>query len=211
MRGHFNCRSIIIEGQDSLGKSLQTHNVVEHLKSVGFKVERIKSPYDDGLTFKLIYWMLENGWARKVPNIFQFIHFFNKLVFQWFVLPKLLDENDFIVFDRWSISMWAYGVPDGANATLTRWMLSMIAEPDATVVLDGERFKRDRADDSYESDTAYQRVVRGMYLNWVCSHDPERVGLVNANQEVYKVTADIVEMLEDMFVIPMSYREEETP
>lgn len=211
MRGHWNCQSIIIEGQDSLGKSLQTRAVVEHLDSLGYKVERIKSPYDDGKTFRLIYWMLENGWARRLPNIFQFVHFFNKLIFQWFVLPDLLDRNDFIVFDRWSISMWAYGVSDGANATLTEWMLSVIDEPDVTIVLDGERFARDRADDSYESDVAYQRKVRGMYLSWACSHPSSDVGIVNANQEVYKVTQDIVEMLEDKFIIPMNYREEETP
>lgn len=186
-----SCNSIIIEGLDSLGKSLQTRRVVEHLESKGFKVARVKSPYDDKVSFRIIYWMLENGLARKVPNVFQFVHFFNKLIFQLFVLPSLLRENDFIVFDRWSISMWAYGVMDGASATLTRWMLSCISEPDFTVILDGVRHTRDRVDDSYEADTNYQKRVRVMYINWATDIDHENVVIVKANQPVDDVTSDI--------------------
>lgn len=187
-----SCNSIIVEGLDSLGKSLQTRRLVEHLENTGHKVARVKSPFDDGFTCPIIYWMLKNGLARRVPNVFQFVHFFNKVIFQLFVLPKLLRENDFIVFDRWSISMWAYGVMDGANATLTRWMLSCIAEPDFTVILDGVRHSRDRADDSYEADTNYQKRVRLMYVQWAIDIDHENVVIVDANQSVDDVTNNIL-------------------
>jgi thymidylate kinase len=187
-----SCNSIIIEGLDSLGKSLQTRRLVEHLENVGHKVTRVKSPFDDGVSFPLIYWMLKNGLARRLPNVFQFVHFFNKLIFQLFVLPKLLRENDFIVFDRWSISMWAYGVMDGASATLTRWMLSCISEPDFTVILDGVRHSRDRVDDSYEADTSYQKRVRVMYVQWAIDIDHENVVIVGANQPVEDVTNNIL-------------------
>lgn len=201
MINHNHCRSIIIEGQDSLGKSLQTGNVVEHFKKRGFSVARIKSPYNERFSFKIIYWMLGNGLARKFPNVFQFVHFFNKLLFQWFILPGLLKKNDYIIFDRWCISMWTYGVSDGANEKLTRWMLNMIEEPDITILLDGERFERERSDDSYEMDVEYQKRVRGMYLNWAFSHDHKRVCVINANQEPADVTKDIVKSLREKGIV----------
>jgi thymidylate kinase len=88
--------------------------------------------------------------------------------------------------------MWAYGVMDGANEQLTKWMLSCIAEPDFTVILDGVRHGRDRADDSYESDTEYQKRVRVMYVNWALSHDADHAVVVNANQPIENVTNDIL-------------------
>lgn len=186
-----SCNSIIIEGLDSLGKSLQTRQLVAHLLQMGYKVTRVKSPYDGSVTNRIIYWMLENGLARTFPNAFQFVHFINKLIFQLFVLPRLLKKNDFIVFDRWSISMWAYGVMDGANETLTDWMLSCIAEPDFTVILDGVRFNREKANDSYESDDTYLYNVRSMYLHWAVSH-PKNVAMVDANQDAAAVTNEIL-------------------
>jgi len=195
MRGS-SCSSIIIEGQDSLGKSLQARELAAFLQEKGFSVAKIKSPHNEGFTFRLIYWMLANGLARKFQNVFQFIHFANKLYFQTFKLPKILKRYDFVIFDRWSISMWAYGVADGASARITRWMLKYIVEPDLTIILDGVRHPRERSDDSYEGDSAYQRKVRGMYLNWAMLNGSEHVGIVNANQEVYEVTASIVKHME---------------
>jgi thymidylate kinase len=190
-----DCRSIIIEGQDSLGKSLQARELQKRLEKKGYAVAKIKSPFNDGITYRLIYWMLANGLARKFQNVFQLIHFANKLYFQKFKLPAILEENDFVIFDRWAISMWAYGVADGASAEITEWMLRYIVEPDLTIILDGERHPRDRSDDSYEGDQQYQRKVRGMYLNWATSHDANYIGIVNANQPVYEVTASIVNQM----------------
>lgn len=200
MKG-YRCNSIILEGQDLLGKSLQTRRLAQHFESLGLRVAQIKSPYNDSFSFKLIYWMLGNGLARKCPNLFQFIHFYNKFFFELFILPSILKNNDVIIFDRWSISMWAYGVTDGASETLTRWMLNCISEPDYTILLDGLRFTREQTNDSYESDTKYQSKVRSMYLSWALSHDCMHVSIVNANQSIEDVTKDIISKLKQKGII----------
>lgn len=187
------CNSIIIEGIDRLGKSTQTKLLVAHLQSEGYRVAFVKFPYNDGVSFPLVYWMLKNGLARRFQNAFQVIHFFNKLYFQLFVLPKMLRDNDFIVFDRWTISMYAYGIADGANKWLTQKMLSYIAEPDYTVILDGNPHITSRGD-SYENDYKMQNDVRSLYISWVASH-PCCVGMVNANQPVQDVFRDILQYL----------------
>lgn len=193
MKGN-RCKTIILEGVDAVGKSSQTKLLCDYLESTNKKIAFVKSPWNDGFTFKLIYWMLKNGLARKLQNVFQLIHFVNKLVFQTFVLPKLLEENDFIVFDRWSISMWAYGIPDGASSKLTLWMLSKIKEPDLTIILDGEQFAR-KVNDSYESDFRYQNHVRAMYMFWAMATDSSHICIVEANQTVENVKNDIVSAL----------------
>ena len=188
MKG-YKCQSIVVEGVDRLGKSTQTKLLVNHLRAQGKKVTFVKSPYNYKMTYRLIYWMLLNGWARKIPNVFQVIHFLNKLLFQAFALPKMFKNNDFLVFDRWNISMWAYGIPDGANKWLTEKMFGFITEPDFTIILDGNPHIMGNGD-SYESDVKYQQDVRSLYINWVVSH-PCCVGQVNANQPVQVVFDDI--------------------
>jgi len=187
------CCTILIEGPDRLGKSTQTSLLTKYFRFHGHKVTFVKSPFNDKITYPLIYWMLNAGWARVFPNLFQVIQFINKLIFQWFKLPWLLRGNDFIIFDRWNISMWAYGLPDGANAWLTERMFRFIKEPDYTVIMDGDPHIM-TGGDSYESDLAYQRRVRSLYLNWVVQH-PCCVGQVNANQPVQKVFDDILKYL----------------
>lgn len=189
------CKSLVIEGIDRLGKSLQTNLLINHLRSSGFRVRLIKSPYNEGFTYPVIYWMLRTGWARRVPNVFQLVQFVNKIWFQTFSLPRLLRENDFIIFDRWNISMWAYGLPDGANRPLTEWLLRFISEPDFTIILDGVPHITENGD-SYESDPKYQNKVRSLYLNWVVAH-PCCVGRVNANQPVQDVFDDILQYLQN--------------
>jgi dTMP kinase len=199
MKG-YRCNTFLLEGVDRLGKSTQTKLLVQHLKDKGFKVAFVKAPWNDRVTYRVIYWMLRNGLARKFPNVFQAIHFINKLVFQWFVLPKLLEENDYIVLDRWNLSMWAYGIPDGANEWMTEKFLDYIEEPDFTIILDGNPHIVGDGD-SYEADVAYQKVVRARYVNWVVSH-PCCVGQVNANQPVQDVFRDILKYLTDYSGVP---------
>lgn len=188
------CRLIALEGIDRLGKSTQTKLLVDHLKKSGNRVAVVKSPYNDGVTFPLIYWMLGNGLARKLPNAFQVVHFINKLAFQWFVLPRLRKENDFIIFDRWKTSMYAYGVCDGANKKFTELMLGAIRDAECTILFDGDPHITTKGD-SYENDRLYQTKVRAFYLNWATWVQTYGVGLVDANQPVQKVFSDILQYL----------------
>jgi dTMP kinase len=188
------CKVIVFEGIDRLGKTTQTKMLVEYLKSQGKRVTYIKSPYNEGVTFPLIYWMLRTGWARRVPNVFQVVHFVNKMYFQYFKLPTLLKTNDFIVLDRWAASMWAYGIADDANVDFTNFLVRKTFEPDLTVMMDGTPFKRDEAEDSYESDKGYQKRVQGLYRTWGLPNGC-CIAEINANQPVQTVFQDVLQNL----------------
>lgn len=188
------CAIVLLEGIDRLGKTTQTKLLVDEIAGSGKRVSLIKSPVNDGFSYRVIYWMLGNGLARRLPNIFQTIQFVNKLIFQTFWLPRMRRNNDVIVFDRWSLSAWAYGVPDGAWEWLTKWMLNRLIEPDYTIILDGNPHV-DGDGDSYESDAAYQKEVRARYVQWLVMSPDTRVIQVNANQPVQDVARDIKQFL----------------
>jgi thymidylate kinase len=162
-------RLIAIEGADRVGKATQSRLLVETLRTAGKKSARIEIPFNDQLMYKTVYWMLKNGLAASWPNLFQFVQFLNKFLFQIFVLPWYLFRYDYVVFDRWSLSAVVYGDAGGAWPWLNRVEYSLLFEPSATVVLAG--FARgDCNEDVYEKDSTLQTLVRVGYGLWVQEH-----------------------------------------
>lgn len=197
------CVTISFEGCDRLGKSTQVKLLVEHLKQRGFKALSVKSPYNDFLSYRLVYWMLHNGTARQFPNVFQIVQFLNKMLFQIFVLPILFMKYDFLILDRWSLSMLAYGLADDASQTLTYNMMAFLFEPDYTIILDG-RPHLTEGGDSYENDLSYQSKVRLYYNDWIfgqplqgcCfNRHPWEAEMIDANKPVQDVFYDIKQAL----------------
>ncbi len=193
------CQTIVFEGCDRLGKSTQVSAIIEKLRSMGFKVAYIKSPFDDKFTQRLIYWSLKNGLAQKFQNLFQVVHFVNKLICEWFILPKLRRENDFIISDRWTTSMYVFGTADGANERFTKLLVGMLEKPEFSIVLDGEPHISSPGD-SYENDTSLQKRARALYQEWV-KENWMSAALVNANQPVQDVSRDVLQHITDNVVL----------
>ena len=189
--------TIVMEGSDHCGKSTQTARLIKSLESDGYRVAYVKSPHNDLATHRLIYWMLFNGWARRIPNMFQLLQFMNKLFFQLFSLPGLLKTHDYIVFDRWGLSMHSYGISDGASSLLTRLLMKLIIDPDLTLILDRESREKANAD-SYESDRGYQRRVRKMYLDWAFTHRHD-VEVIDASLTKDEVSLEILARINSHF------------
>lgn len=156
---------IAIEGADRCGKQTQSRMLVEALTKRRYSVRLIEVPFNDHLTYKTIYWMLKNGLAKKLPNLFQFVQFLNKLIFQLTSLVWLSITNDYIVFDRWSLSSVIYGNATGTNRTFVRFLYELLNKPDMTVILHGARHTDD-VEDAYEADTQLQKDVRKGYYEW---------------------------------------------
>lgn len=178
-----------MEGGDALGKETQTKKLVAVLREKGYAVALVEVPFNDGLTYSSIYRMLETGSAVSHPNAFQALQFLNKLVFQTFVLPYHLLMNDYVVFDRWSLSMIAYGDAGRAAPFLTRLYHRMLLKPHKTLVLTGEPFPRDGRD-AYELNMSLQRRVSLNYRIWarlLPNHT-----LVDANQSIEDVHRDVM-------------------
>ena len=152
-------------GSDSVGKSTQCKLLKEFLEQSGNKVEIVKSPYPDGITFNLIYKMLYSGFAVKYPTLFQCVQYINKCGFQFFFKKKFQD-CDYIILDRWKLSMLVYGNSSGANTTVTKFFYDTLFTPDLAILLIGDAFKRRKKDDSYERNTILQNTVKREYILW---------------------------------------------
>jgi thymidylate kinase len=149
--------------------------LLEYFRSLGLKTELVEVPVQSsGVTHDVIYWMLKNGLAKKLPNVFQFVQFLNKLAFQMSSLIWLMMTRDVIIMDRWSLSSIVYGDATGANKTLTRVLYRLLVRPTITVVLSGRRHT-DQTEDTYEADTDLQRNVRVGYADWAESHSVDHV------------------------------------
>lgn len=180
---------VTFEGPDGVGKTTQVARLARALRDEGNKVETIKLPRYDRFTGKLILRMLKSGSAVRYPNVFQVVQWLDKLLFQVFYMAKLLRENDYVLFDRWHVSMWAYGLAGGANEPLTNALVGTLKSPDLVLVFHGKS-KRAEKQDAYESDAAYQKNVVLHYVLWTCSH--ESASVVNADEPMEQVSQAIL-------------------
>lgn len=191
---------VAVEGADKCGKATQSRLLMNSLRQrSNARVAQVEVPFNDGITYRLIYWMLKHGQARQHPNLFQFLQFINKFVFQWTKLLWLRLTCDFIILDRWSLSAIVYGDAGGADQTFNRALHMFLVRPDLTIVLDGQSFKRcGEVDDVYEKDSALQRAVRKGYRDWVTWHPFDHV-LVD-NQGGREVVHDRIRKVVKRFV-----------
>ncbi len=178
---------ISTEGPDLLGKSTQIALLASELKRLGYKVATIKLPAYKTRVGRMIRMMLDNGKALRWPNIFQSLQWLDKFIFQTFELRSLIKKNDFILLDRWHASMWAYGLPGGANETLTNICIKTLREPDLILIFQGTRKQRIKEEiDSYELDKNLQKNVALHYILWACTH-PDNTQIVEADGSIADV------------------------
>ena len=160
---------IAIEGPDRFGKETQTklleQNIGRGKPNPAYFVKHIEVPVKGKLSYRLIYWMLKNGSAKRYPNLFQLVQFVNKLAFQTFVLPKYTGFYDYVILDRWSLSGLVYGEATGVNPTFNRLLHRLLVKPDITLVMTGKPFHRAGTKDVYETDDALQSRVARLYVD----------------------------------------------
>jgi len=171
---------IVIEGADRCGKFTQSNLLKGYVNSLGQTATIVEVPIRSILTYRIIYWMLQNGYAKRFPKIFQWFQFLNRKIFQVFTLPRLEKCNDFIIFDRWSLSTTVYGAAEGVPEIFTKRLADWLRKPDHTIILHGQSFKH-KAEDVYEADDNLQRNVRVLYAQWAANH-PEESTLINSRQ-----------------------------
>lgn len=193
---------VVFEGPDKVGKETQSNLLDRTLRGTGYRTMRLEVPSRlCPRTYKLIYWMLKNGWAKRLPNVFQFVQFLNKWFFQRTVLPGLMKTLDVIIFDRWSLSAVIYGNATGVNKAFNMWLYNRLTKPDVTVVMCQRSFRRSSVvDDAYERDGELQVRVRDGYHEWAVLHAEDHV-LINNEQPVQDVHQDVLIELA-MFGIP---------
>lgn len=180
---------IVIEGPDQCGKQTQSELLHHHLLTCGYNVKLIEVPTNDRVFYPIIYWMLDNGLAKKYPTVFQLVHFFNKLLFA-LILPLYCWKYSYIIFDRWKLSGFVYGKATGSKSILTA-LFKILPEMDYTIVLHGQKFSRN-CEDSFEKDNELQAKVRELYKT-VAEENGYKI--INCNQPKEVIHSTVVEYI----------------
>jgi thymidylate kinase len=200
------CYLVVIEGPDKVGKETQSKKLARALqerffktyvgssrnKRINISVEREEIPYNDGVTHKKIYDMLNTGEALQYPEVYQTFHAANRLIWQKKVMPQMTTYNDVIILDRWNISSWVYGRTSRCSEKMLQCVLKEIVEPDIVFVFDGDSFHTpERENDSYEGNQTFMAGVRHHYKRWV-EENPEIAIRISANRPKEIIHEDLI-------------------
>jgi thymidylate kinase len=191
---------IVIEGPDRVGKATQCKLLCDYLIQCGKRATVVEVPIHDNFTHRAIYWMLENGLAKKLPRTFQLTQFLNRWTFQTFDLSKLDHDYDFVIFDRWSLSTSIYGQASGVGKSFVDLLYRQLRKPDFTIVLLGKSHEHD-PEDVYEKDSQLQESVRQLYADWVNKH-PKEAHVVHSERPRESIFTEIIVILKTTRSIP---------
>lgn len=191
---------IVIEGPDRVGKQTQTRMLKETFQNYGMLATVVEVPIRSAITYRIIYWMLRNGLAKRFPKIFQWFQYLNRKIFQEYTLPHLEDRYDAVIMDRWSLSTIVYGAAEGVPRDFTLKLAKKLREQDFTIILHGESFAHE-AEDSYESDDNLQKKVRLEYARWALEN-PTTTKMVNCQQSKKAIAREIKNVLQSQRILP---------
>lgn len=191
---------IVIEGPDRCGKATQSKLLQEYITRAGFGAIVVEVPIRSAVTYRIVYWMLKNGLAKRFPKVFQCLQFLNRKIFQIFTLPGLERMYDFIVMDRWSLSTIVYGGAGGVSEEFTVSLAKRLREPDYTFVLSGESYLHE-AEDSYEADLDLQDKVRLGYSMWALNNQ-KICTMINCRHDKMHISRRMQDVLHLKAILP---------
>ena len=190
---------IVIEGADRCGKATQAKLLRENLISHGVTSAIVEVPIRSAITYRVVYWMLQNGLAKKFPKLFQVLQFLNRKIFQILELPHLESQYDVIIFDRWSLSTIVYGGASGVSEEFTTKLSSHLRQPNHTFILLGKSFPHE-VEDVYEADSDLQNDVRIRYGLWA-SYNSTVCTVLDCQQSKKKLSKQICDVLRSKKII----------
>lgn len=192
---------IVIEGADRCGKATQSRLLRDHIRNVLNKqAEVVEVPVKSPVTYRLIYWMLGSGAAKKFPKLFQWLQFANRKIFQVTRLASLMRKNDYIIFDRWSLSTVVYGEAEGVPQEWSEKLAERLIVPDHTILLLGKPHTKE-TEDVYEADSVLQDRVRDLYESWGIRH-PITSTIIDCGHPREQVTEEALSALKIARIIP---------
>jgi len=209
---------ITIEGTDCSGKETQSKLLTEKLRNMGYRVSMLSLPFYDSPTGKIIAgpYLAKFGegyfkeGASNVPPYVASLYYTADRVYNKNRLLKILNENDFVVLDRYMFSNLAHHgskIADHKEKVkfwdfMDKLELEMLELPKSdytfflhmpTDVAVELRKNREEKADQHEIDVAYLRKTEKVYLELCdryniekieCSTDGEPKSIAQINEEL---------------------------
>jgi dTMP kinase len=184
---------ISVEGLDKSGKKTQTQMLVEHLRSLGYKVAQSETPNYNTPTGALIKDWLAKKYLVNQRTI-EFVYTANRQELQEWFDQLEMEGYDFVVMDRYLGSQRAYALATGSTMEWVAQMQKYMRQPDIEIYIDitpEESMKRkgkhnDGNNDRYEEDKKLLYSVRHIYRS--------RMNVqINGMQPIEKVSQEIIE------------------
>ena len=203
IRRRNKAKILVIEGADRSGKETQTRLLQEYLFDRSFNVSKIEIPKYSSSTGKLIRRMLKNGTAQSLKHTFQILQFVNKFMVQTFELPEIRNCNDFVIFDRWSLSSVIYGKATGIDDDFVYTLYDRLIDPDCTIILSGPTYAKSQID-SYESDNQLQIRVKHLYREWARNHQKSCILICTEGKTPEEISRQIIAELKMKYILDPS-------
>ncbi|MEI7890769.1 MAG: hypothetical protein WCI36_02260 [bacterium] len=189
---------IAIYGINGIGKTTQVELLVEHLKSLGKNVSRLKYPiYDLEPEGPFIYKYLRDSEFRKNNELsthdLQAKYADNRKRYEQ-ELKNRLEDGEWIVAEDYTGTGISWGLTWGGELDYLVEINKDLLKPDLEILMHGKRFLS-AIEKDHRNETNEERIV-------ICKNFHELLAnqygweKVDANQEIEKVQADIVEKIE---------------
>ncbi len=200
-----NAKFITLEGLEGTGKSTQTAEIADYLRSKGIEVCVTQEPGGTPLGEKIRQWLLDP--EHQIAEISELLLFYAARMqhIEQRIKPAL-HKGCWVICDRFMDSSYAYqgggrNIPLDYIEQLNRMAVSI--KPDLTLLLDmspkhiWERINSNNLDRFEREDMVFFERVRNAYLQCADNH-AERIKIINAEQEITEVTKAIIAHLEPL-------------
>ena len=200
-RGKF----ITLEGMDGAGKSTHIPNIITALKARGVEVVSTREPGGTRLGEQLRALLLHDAMHPETETLLMFAarreHIAN-------VIEPALKRGAYVLSDRFTDATYAYqcgakGVASSKIKQLEKWVQGSL-QPDLTLLFDVpveismKRLTMAREPDKFErEDAKFFDKLRQAYLTRAVEN-PARFRVIDANQTLDKVKAEVNKMLEEI-------------
>ena len=202
-RGKF----ITLEGMDGAGKSTHIPNIIAVLKTRGVEVVSTREPGGTRLGEQLRTLLLHDAMHPETETLLMFAarreHIAN-------VIEPALKRGAYVLSDRFTDATYAYqcgakGVASTKIKQLEKWVQGDL-QPDLTLLFDVpveismKRLASAREPDKFERENAdFFEKLRQAYLTRA-NENPARFRVIDANQALDKVKAEVNKMLEEIIL-----------
>ena len=201
---------ITLEGGEGVGKSTNLAFIKQLLENAGKTVVVTREPGGTDFAEKIRQLLLGNRGESVAESAELLLMFAARAQHIHHVIQPALSQGHWVLCDRFTDATYAYqGGGRGMDQSMIEWLEDKVQgdlRPDLTLLLDApiavgmERANKRGALDRFESEKqVFFEKVRATYLQRA-QQSPQRIKLINAEQALLKVQAEINSEIEQLMI-----------